>query len=420
MSRILAKPWNYPPGQSKTHRLVKIIDLDPGTDWETVKKYFDKYKIEKHYFFGTQGLVQFNDPNDAAKFLVEHNYYIEDLHATVTFSSLPHVFFPRGKPKSRVICIQIIRIRAYVGIHDIFEECSNFGKVLRIICFEKIGWYALVEMETEEQAAMVFANVQNSGKRFAPNFELRVQYSMNEKINLTTNNSKSFDFTLPGAYEAFDLVSEGLTGEVPFYPPDKNEVIPKQLDLFRPVQFDPAFGNSLNVTKMPPKSADFLRNLFSQYGVVLKVKTVLKEQEHSAFIQMRTGFFARLAMIHLNMCPINGKKIRVEISSHRDVHPETSAQNGQLEYKEYEEELEDPDLTAYSQMWCPSQYVGIRPNELKITDLGEVKGAEVDVENNYLKFKTVEEAALFIGNTTMKPQDDVPTVLFFKKPPSIK
>ena len=418
MSRILARPWSYPPGQQSAHRLVKLIDLDPGTDWKKVKPYFEGYKIDKYHFFGTVGLVQFYDANEAHKYLVQHQYYIPDLHATATLSSIPQMVFPRGKPKSRVICIQIIRIRAFVGIHDIYEECSNFGKVLRIICFEKQGRYALVEMETEEQAAVVFANIQNSAKRFAPTFELRVQYSMNEKIHLTSNNSKSFDFTLPGAMESFDLVREGLTGELPFFPPDKNEMIPTQLNFFRPVQFDPAFGNSLNITKIPLQTANFIKNLFSQYGVVLKVKTVVKEQEPSAFVQMRSGFFARLAVTHLNQCPLLGKKIRVEISPHRDVHPETSAQNGQIEYKEYDEDADDPDLSAYGSMWCPSKYVGIRPKGIKISDLEIPKGNfEIDEKLNCFIFPSIDLATNFIGLTNPKSFDDVPTILYFMKPP---
>ena len=418
MSRILARPWSYPPGQQSQHRLVKLIDLDPGTDWKKVKHFFDGYKIEKFHFFGTQGLVQFCNSNDAIKYIVSHNYFIPELHATVTLSSIPQMVFPRVKPKSRVVCIQIIRVRAFVGIHDIYEECSNFGKVLRIICFEKQGRYALVEMETEEQAAVVFANIQNSAKRFAPTFELRVQYSMNEKIHLTSNNSKSFDFTVPGAEEAFDLVREGLNGEQPFFPPEKNEMIPKQLDYFRPVQFDPAFGNSLNITKIPLQTAEFFKNLISQYGVIIRVKTVLKEQEATAFVQMRNGFFARLAMSHLNQCPLLGKKMKIEISPHRDVHPETSAQNGQIEFKEYDEETDDPDLYAYSKMWCPSKFVSVRPQGIKITDLGlPIGNYQIDENLNCLIFPSIDLATNFIGSTTPKSFDGVPTILYFMKPP---
>ena len=417
MSRILAHPWRYPPGKELTHRLVKLTNLDPGTDWEKVKHFFDGYKIQLYHFFGTQGLVQFLNASDAVKYIHTHNFCIPELHATVTLSSIPQMVFPRTKPKSRVICIRIIRVRAFVGIHDIYDECSNFGNVLRIICFEKQGRYALVEMETEEQAAVVFVNIQKTTK-FAPTFELRVQYSTNEKIHLTSNNSKSFDFTVPGAEEAFDLVRQGLTGEQPFFSPDSNEMIPKQLDYFRPVQFDPAFGNSLNITKIPLQTAEFFKNLIAQYGVVIRVKTVVKEHDPTAFVQMRTGFFARLAMFHLNQCPLLGKKMKVEISIHRDVHPETSAQNGQVEFVEYDEEADDPDLYAYSQMWCPSKYVGIRPQGIKASDLELPKGNyQIDEKLNCFVFPTIDLATNFIGSTTPKSFNEVPTILYFMKPP---
>ncbi|EAY23498.1 hypothetical protein TVAG_071620 [Trichomonas vaginalis G3] len=314
MSRILAMPWNFPPGQNNDHRLVSIIDLEKGTNWSTISKYFKNYRIERTFFFGNQGLVQFTTAAEAQRFVSDKKYYIPEIRATATISPIPSIVSPTPSQKkmvrSQVICIQVIRLRCYLGIHDIYDECSHFGVVQKIICFEKKGKYALLQMENVDQAALVLANL-SIPNRYAPSFELRVQYSKNTNIVIQYNNSKSFDFTVPGALDEFELLREGLTNEVPYFEPESCNEIPRSFDFVRPVQFDPAYGNSLTVTGLPANQATFARNIFQQYGAVLKVKVMTKQNEVLTYVQMRNAFYARLAMTNINGMVFNGKKVTV-------------------------------------------------------------------------------------------------------------
>lgn len=415
-------PWNYPPGQSRDHRLVDIIDLEPGTQWANVSKYFKHYRIERYHFFGTQGIVQFSTADEAIRFVNDKKYYIPELRATVTISPIPSIVAPspsqRKSVRSQVICIQVIRLRCYLGIHDIYDECSHFGIVEKIICFEKQGKFALVQMQTVEQAALVLANL-TIPNRYAPSFELRVQYSKNANIVIQFNNSKSFDFTLPGAKEQFELVKEGLTNEIPFFEPEPSPDIPKSFDFVRPVQFDPAYGNSLTTTGLPPRKASFARNIFQQYGIVLKVKVILKQNECTTHIQMRNAFYARLALTNLNSMTFNGKKIDVDLSTRRDVHPETNESKNQVDYQEYNAEQDDPDLPVFLEMWNPSIYVGVRPKSFNLKQFAESSGAEYILSSNFLKFPSIDAATEFIGANSLQTISGKFITLYYAKPPDV-
>ena len=422
MARVLAKPWNYPPGQSDQHRLVHIIDLPQNSQWTDVSKYFKHYKIERTHFFGTQGLVQFFSSEDARKFVNEHGAYLPELRATVTLSSLPFMIGPnpstRRTLKSRVICIQVIRLHGCLGIQDIFEECSHFGNVMKIICFEKLGKFALVQMENVEQAAMALANLSKS-TRYTPTFELRVQYSRNNNIVVQFNNSKSFDFTLPGAAEQFEKIREGLTGEPPFFEPDKADDVPPNFEYFRPFQYDLAFGNSLTISGFPAEriSTDFIRNVFCQYGVVFRVKVLVKAQNCTAFVQMRNSMFARLALTNLNDMCYNGSILHIEVSNHPDVHQETTNPNSVQLFKEYPE-ADDPDVGVYAEMWPPSKYVHVRPKRINIGDLVVPNGKYIEEMNAWM-FNTIDEATDFIGTQSQVVHNKRTITLMYARPPSL-
>lgn len=420
-------PWNYPPGQSREHRLVEIIDLTPGTEWSQVEKYFKPYKIELHHFFGSQGLVQFNRAKDALKFVTEKQYYISELRATVTISAIPSIVPPisakRKMFRSQVLRIQVIRLRCYLGIHDIYEECSRFGIVEKIICFQtndksdKSCKFALVQMQNVEQASIALANL-NNPNRYAPSFELRVEYSKNTNIVIQFNNSKSFDFTVPGAKDQFEMVKEGLTNEFPFFEPDTTYV-PKSFDLVRPIQFDPSYGNALTTIGLQPKPASYARNIFQQYGIVLKVKVVLKQNECWTHVQMRNAFYARLAQTNMNGTTINGKKLNIELSNKPNVHPETNDTRNQIDYQEYDSEQDDPDIQVFAEMWKPSQYISVRPKAVSLKDFANGHGIEYIGEKNMLKFQNIDAATDFIATNSLSTYNGKFITLYYAKPPNV-
>ena len=425
MARILAKPWNFPPGQTPAHRLVKIIDLQNGTQWKDISKYFKDYRIEKTHFFGTQGLVQFFDPKEALQFITERQGFIPEIRATVTFSSLPSMVWPnanrRSSTRTSVICIQVIRLKGYLGIQDIYEECAHFGNVLKIICFEKQGKFALVQMETVDQAEMVLTNIIASNTRYSPTFELRVQYSRNTNISVQVNNSKSFDFTLPDAETQFERIKDGLNGEKPFFCPEKtHEEFPPAFDLFRPIQFDTTFGNSVTITGFHPKqiTADFLKNLFYQYGVVVRVKILMKDENCTVFLQMKTGLFARIAASFLHGLVYKGNTIQVEVSLRPDVHAEPSnGGNPHQIFKEYRADADDPDIGTYSLMWNPSKYVSARPKSHDLSDLN-IPNAQYLESSNSWQFNSIDEATDYIGEHSQTLHNKKTMTLLYVRPPS--
>lgn len=420
MSRILAIPWNFPPAQMEDHRLVSIIDLEKGTTWASVSKYFKNYKIERTFFFGTQGLIQFDTAEEAQRFVKDKKYYIPELRATVTISSIASILAlsPTQKKMKRspVICLQITRLRCYLGIHDIYDECSNFGIVQKIICFKNKEKFALVQMETIDQASLALANLSKLD-RYSPSFEIHAEFSKCQSITVQYNNSKSFDFTVPGAMQQFELLKEGLTNELPFFEPEESNVIPKAFNFVRPVQFDPAYGNSLTVNGLIAPSADFVRNIFKQYGAVLKVKLIQKQGQYFSFIQMRNAFYARLAMTNIDKLFYKKQKIKVELSSKRDVHPETNKLNGQIDFQDYSQNQEDPDLITFVNMWIPSEYVSVRPNTFDLKSYALEYSAKYIEDKNILQFRSIDEATTFIGNFI--PNNSGKIVLHYCKPPEL-
>lgn len=297
-----------------------------------------------------------------------------------------------------------------------------FGKVKKIICFDKSGKYALVQMETVEQAALALANI-NAAPRYLPTFQMRVQYSKNQDIVIKFNNSKSFDFSVPGAQDQFEAVRDGLTGEVPFFEPDKNPSIPKTFDYFKPVLFDQNLGNVLSVSGLDEARANthFVRNLFIQYGVILKVKVLVKSPKRTAFVQMRNGFFARFAMTNLQGLPLPESVLQIDVSSHPDVHPQSVDNLDENAFMEYSPDADDPDIEDYSSMWCASEYVTVRPASLKITELGlPLEEAIIDENQKVAKFPSITAAAIFIGTYSQTMVGKRAITLAFAKPiPSI-
>jgi len=416
MHHFLSNPWFCPQDNDSCSKVIHIYKLPEGFKWQNARKIFEHYEIDKYHFFGTEGLVEFKNKGDTSRFMKENGQYIESIPAYIEISPIDSLIIPppihkRVSP-SRVICIQVIKLRQYLGIQDIFGECSHFGTVLKIICFENSGKFALVLMGNKEEAAMALANL-NLSPRHLPFFQMRIQYSKNQDIIIKFNNAKSFDFTIPSALEQFYSVVNGLTGELPFFEPDPLPELSSSFSLFRPIQYDSAFGNVLSAVGFEEhtEGCDFIRNIFLQYGAVLKVKFLSKSAKKTAFVQMRNSFFARLAMANLQNMEIDNNTLAIEISSHSDVRPST----GQIDqsYKEYPTD-DDPDISEYSLMWPPSRWVSIRPVGLKCA---EFCPPGTKIVNNIAEFDTIQDAATFIGNNNIIiPSKPLATFAFIKPP----
>jgi hypothetical protein len=58
---------------------------------------------------------------------------------------------------SRAICIQAVKLRVYLGMSTVFEECFHLDAAETIICFETKGQFTLVQMLAVSETSLVLA-----------------------------------------------------------------------------------------------------------------------------------------------------------------------------------------------------------------------------------------------------------------------
>jgi hypothetical protein len=416
-------PWDCPAGPNTPHRLVKIGQIPGDCNWEGLDRALvisDPFEIR--HMFNKQALIQFENGQIARKFVRENKgrAHIGGMPLSIGLSPIPQLIAPteqQGRTtQSRVICIQVMKLRVYLGIHDIYEECSHFGKVEKIICFEKSGKFALVQMSTVYEASLVLVNLSNN-PRHLPAFQFRVQYSKNQDIVIKFNNSKSFDFTAPEAVTQFAQLRESAAGDTPFFEPEASDDIPGIFDAWRPVHFDPSFTPTIVITGFEDtcfSDCDHFRNLLGQYGPVSKVR-VQSRGRKTAYVSMLNGFYARVAMAFLQTWRFDGKPLSFEYGQSVD---SSLIQNPGEVVREYDTAEGDFELEEYGALWFPSEYVSVRPRDARFGGLKTVSTFLLDNESIF-QFERVEDAARFIvGQNFGRAGEDV-VVLRFTQPPRV-
>lgn len=393
----IIKPWDCPPSNTSLQRVIRISEMDKCYSVEDIMPFFNGYNVKFCHTFGKNALVEFDSRNTATRFLQDVSPSRFGLSTNLQFSPIPTLENPdaaAASPQaSRVICLQILRLQISLGIYDIYDECSNFGTVEKIICFEKLGKFALVQMHSVKEAALALANLSNSS-RYLPNFQFKIQYSRNQDIIIQFNNAKSFDFTHPGALAQFDQLRHTTSSESAFFTPEHSDSILDVFDLWRPVPVDQPSTQTIKVTGFddPRTISDSLFNLFSQYGIVLKIKVTTK-QPKAAIVQMASQFYARLVTAHMQNCPYgnNGKLILVH--PHFS-DPSNDNDHGQI-VQDYSDMMDDLDLADYAEMWPPSDTVYI--DGADVSSIKLPPKAVLLTDKNALKFSTVNEAVMFIA-----------------------
>jgi hypothetical protein len=393
-------PWDCPPGPGAAHRVVRVANLPPDCPWDVVAPLIAApAEIELHHAFGRELLVQFASAARARQFVADAagRLALRGYPLAIALSPIPQLLAPadapaRGAAPSRVICIQVMRLRVYLGIHDIFEECSHFGTVEKIICFEKTGKFALVQMATVPEAALALANLTNS-PRHLPAFQMRIQYSKNQDIVIKFNNSKSFDFTTPDAHAQFAQLREMSVGESPFFEPEPIDSVPVIFDGWRPVHFDATLPNVLSVTGFEDiglTECDHFRNLIGQYGPVTKVRLACHARK-AAFVSMANGFSARIAVTFLQGWKFDGRPVVVELN----LFHEGGGQSGADVVCDYQED-DSLEIEDYSAMWFPSECVSVKPPGIA-AEIAPPEAVLHRGEPCVLQFASAEAAARFIA-----------------------
>lgn len=379
--------------------------MQEQNSWEDIKSKFDGYPIKFQHTFQKQALIEFEDHKSAKRFIAEVKPELFGSFANVELSTIPTLIPPdmsAQKPSpSRVICLQLLRLQISLGIYDIYDECSHFGTVEKIICFEKAGKYALVQMHNVKEASLALANL-TSSTRHLPSFQMRVQYSKNQDIIIKFNNAKSFDFTLPGALAQFEQLRHTCSSEAAFFTPERTPQVPETFDLWRPVPIDQPLAQFVKITGFEDlrNLPDQLFQLFAQYGTVQKIRIFTKPQKY-ALVQMGSPFYARLAMMHLNGCPWPSGKLQLSHPHYFD--PATIDADPAPIWKDFTSMSDDPELSDYQEMWPPSEIVvvhGANLSEIRIPPR-----AVALPDRNAVQFQTILDAVIFLVRPPNSDQD---------------
>lgn len=427
----IVNPWDCCIEQGSAHRLVHVTGLPLQCGAAALRTALSGCQIEHIHAFDGQALVQFASADEAAQFVAAHRDGLSVQRATarVRMSPLPRLILSAETKMapSPVICIQVVNLRVYLGIQDIYDECAQFGRVLKIICFEKAAVgagmqplaqeqpvkYALVQMANVEQASLVLANLSNA-PRHLPCFQFRVQYSKNHDIVIKFNNSKSYDFTDQYAMAQFAQLREASAGERPFFVFEPSPEIDPVFDFWRPFVFDPRTVQALNVTGYNESTVTFdrLRNLFCQYGPVQRVKFFYKNRK-GALVVFRTSFYARLALAFMQNCPVEqNHNLLVECAFQYSNFMQRDF-NEHL-YQDYRCENEDLELETYATLAFPSQFVSFR--NCSVDDFSLPQSVVVHRNLNIAQFQTVYEAANFISQFNRAVINGRKAQLAFSKP----
>ena len=100
-------------------------------------------------------------------------------------------------PVNKVIICSVGNALVDVDTTLIHNIMSPYGKVVRIVIFNKNGVQVMVEFENSVEATNAKENL--SGANIFPNCcTLRIDYSRAPRLNVQANNDKTFDFTRPG------------------------------------------------------------------------------------------------------------------------------------------------------------------------------------------------------------------------------
>jgi len=411
-------------------RVIHLRNLPPKCGWEEIFENLQGYDIEQHHMFNNQALIQFVNAEDACDFLEKSNgsICIHKVQIQAQLSNFPilnsssEALFSGRVAPSPVVCIQLVYLRVYIGIPEIYDECSRFGNVIKMICFEKPdGKFCLVQMSNVHEAALVLANLHNN-PRHLPCYQMHIQYSKNQDLLVKGNTSRSFDFLVQGSKEQFIKIREQSIHELPFFSPEPNRFVHPAFNVWGPVHFDPSYPQVLCVTNLDEarSACTPLRNLFSQYGHVARVK-VLFNNRRTAFVQMSTSFFARIASMFLHNCPFMGRKLQISFSSHVDVIPSSEPGSEDL-YVDYGNGPIDMTVEQYAAFYFPSEYIHVRAN-VKVDELKHaMKLPECSSlsDSSSLKFPTICEAVSFISAYNGISFRGANLVLSFMRPPNKK
>ncbi|KAL8271605.1 hypothetical protein Esti_004461 [Eimeria stiedai] len=250
-----------------------------------------------------------------------------------------------GEP-GRVLLASVSNMMYPVDLDLIHHLFSRFGEVEKIVSFFKTPttFQALVQFARPDQARTALANLHNRNIYDGCN-TLQIQESRLPELVVKSNCAKSWDYTQcadgPGASGAsimehpqqhmhsdmhHQVAVRGMYSpyggvravtQPPFcLPPER---LPQEL---REIDFDAANPSQTPVIIVynipPPVTIQMLFNLFSLYGIVLRIK-ILKERPDTALIQYSVPFYATIAQCLMMGAICEGQALQVTLSRNKEV-----------------------------------------------------------------------------------------------------
>lgn len=291
-----------------------------------------------------QGFIEMQDAENASMLL---QYYasvpasIRGKSILFQYSNKDSINSPQSEISNNIILATIFDPLYPITVDVLHQVFSKFGVILKIIVFQKpAGLQALIQFRDSKDAAT--AKIALDGQNiYSGCCTLKLQFSSLTSLNVKFNNDKTRDFTNPSlpSGQGVSNVSNfpyilnplGLTLANSAFPPVDN------WNNFYP-NAQPTRGNrdlsqssSVGISQLDngptvvivsnldnKVEPDHLFTLFGVYGDVLRVKILFNKQD-TALIQYVNSQQCQLAIENLNMCPLFGKQIGVNISKHNTV-----------------------------------------------------------------------------------------------------
>eukprot|EP00916_Digyalum_oweni_P004378 GHVL01007747.1.p1 GENE.GHVL01007747.1~~GHVL01007747.1.p1 ORF type:complete len:538 (+),score=85.68 GHVL01007747.1:66-1679(+) len=255
---------------------------------------------------------------------------------------------------SRVLLVHVVEMMYPVDIDMLHHIFCKHGIVEKIVTFsrDQRAFQAMIQFSTPQSAtealrALDSQNIYNDCNT------LKIQFSTFKELTVKYNNSRSRDFTnnfLPSGYEdgaSWDphVPQRQLQCRLPSDPrvmsPMANNsggyispqgsggwLQPMSAVAMKLVGSQIGSNALINVQLTPvvivygldPEEVccDHLFNLFSFYGVVTKVKVLVKRRD-AALVQFQLPDYATLALNFLQSATIYGKELRIDFSNNKEI-----------------------------------------------------------------------------------------------------
>jgi len=208
-------------GPKKESKVLHVRNVDPNTTQDELVSFVSQYGSVIAICFLSkfnQALIEM-DSIEAASAVMMHAkstpVYIrgKEIHFNYSKSQNINVNARQGPSEpvgvSNVLLSTILNPAFPITVDVMHTIMSPYGTVCRIVIFNKNGVQALVEFDNTLSAATAKASLEGKDI-YAGSCTLKIEFSKSSKLNVHTNNEKTWDYTNPGLPTALPGMAPGL------------------------------------------------------------------------------------------------------------------------------------------------------------------------------------------------------------------